>query len=61
MGADRQMEASIRVMPGCYITGQAAGCAAAMAVTSGESRSVAASDLQHILWREGAWIREELR
>ena len=61
MGADRQMEASIRVMPGCYITGQAAGCAAAMAVTSGEARSVMAADLQHILWREGAWIREELR
>ena len=61
MGADRKMEASIRVMPGCYITGQAAGCAAAMAVTSGEARSVMAADLQHILWREGAWIREELR
>lgn len=61
MGADRQMEASIRVMPGCYITGQAAGCAAAMAVTSGESRSVNVTDLQHILWKEGAWMREELR
>ena len=30
MGTDRQMEASIRVMPGCYITGQAAGIAAAV-------------------------------
>jgi len=61
MGADRRMESSIRVMPGCFITGQAAGCAAAMAVTSGESRNVMASDLQHILHREGAWIRKELR
>ena len=61
MGADRQMEASVRVMPGCYITGQAAGTAAAMAVTSGEARSVRASDLQKSLYREGAYMRKELR
>ena len=30
IGADRQMQASIRVMPGCFITGQAAGVAAAL-------------------------------
>ena len=61
MGADRQMEASVRVMPGCYITGQAAGTAAAMAVTSGVARSVRAADLQKILYREGAYMRKELR
>ena len=61
MGTDRQMEASIRVMPGCYITGQAAGTAAAMAVVSGNARAVRAADLQKILWKEGAYMRTELR
>lgn len=32
VGADRAMQASIRVIPGCYITGQAAGIAAALCV-----------------------------
>ena len=32
VSTDRSMQASIRVMPGCYITGQAAGVAAAMIV-----------------------------
>lgn len=32
MGVDRAMQASIRVIPGCYITGQAAGVAAAVCV-----------------------------
>ncbi len=31
IGADRYMQSSLRVMPGCYITGQAAGIAAAVA------------------------------
>ena len=30
IGSDRYMQSSIRVMPGCYITGQAAGIAAAV-------------------------------
>ncbi|MBQ8334327.1 MAG: FAD-dependent oxidoreductase [Clostridia bacterium] len=61
MGTDRQMEASVRVMPGCYITGQAAGTAAAMAVLSGDVRSVRAADLQKVLYKEGAYMRKELR
>ncbi len=32
IGADRAMQASVRVIPGCYITGQAAGVAAALCV-----------------------------
>ena len=32
IGADRAMQASVRVIPGCYITGQAAGAAAALCV-----------------------------
>lgn len=31
IGADRYMQSSLRVMPGCFITGQAAGIAAAVA------------------------------
>ena len=32
ISADRPMQGSVRVMPGCYITGQAAGMAAAIAI-----------------------------
>lgn len=35
VGADHAMQASIRVIPGCYITGQACGVAAAVCVTDG--------------------------
>ena len=34
IGTDRQMQASVRVMPGCFITGQAAGTAAAPSATA---------------------------
>ena len=34
-GCDRYMQASVRVMPGCFITGQAAGMAVSVAVRSG--------------------------
>lgn len=60
MGTDRQMEASIRVMPGCFITGQAAGTAAALAAESGEVRSVKAVELQQALLANGAYLRKEL-
>lgn len=62
MGADRQMEASIRVMPGCFITGQAAGTAAALAVDNrGDVRRVSPLALQHALVSAGAYMRRELR
>ncbi len=62
MGTDRQMEASIRVMPGCYITGQAAGIAAAMAAEIGGAvRSINVKALQKALAESGAYLREELR
>ncbi len=35
VGADHPMQASIRVIPGCYITGQACGVAAAVCVEDG--------------------------
>ena len=53
MGADRKMQASIRVMPGCFITGEAAGTAAAMAVASGDTRRVDAADLRRKLSAAG--------
>ena len=63
MGTDRQMEASIRVMPGCYITGQAAGTAASMAVSKadGDVRRVNVKELQKALACDGAYLREELK
>ena len=63
MGTDRQMEAAIRVMPGCYITGQAAGTAAAMAVSKadGDVRRVNVKELQKALACDGAYLREELK
>jgi len=35
IGTDRAMQASVRVIPGCYITGQAAGVAAAISAREG--------------------------
>jgi hypothetical protein len=45
MGTDRQMEASIRVMPGCFLTGYAAGTAAALA-PRGDVRAVTAAEIR---------------
>ncbi len=61
MGTDRQMEASVRVQPGCYIVGQAAGTAAAMAADKQDARSVNARELQRELLKAGAYLRKELR
>jgi len=55
MGTDRKMQASIRVMPGCFITGQAAGLAAALA-PKGEVRRVLATELRAKLAASGAYI-----
>jgi hypothetical protein len=56
-GTDRQMEASIRVMPGCYITGQAAGTAAALACDkNGDVRAVETRKLQRSLQKLGAYL-----
>lgn len=57
VSTDRQMQASIRVMPGCFITGQAAGTAAALAVEHGGNvRAVATDELQASLRQMGAYI-----
>ena len=56
MGTDQKMQASIRVMPGCFITGQAAGTAAALAAASGEVRRVDYTALAKALLGLGAYL-----
>ncbi|HAS81961.1 MAG TPA: FAD-dependent oxidoreductase [Verrucomicrobia bacterium] len=57
VSTDRSMQASIRVMPGCYITGQAAGVAAAMAAQAETStRRLDIGDLQARLKAMGAYL-----
>lgn len=54
---DRKVFASLRVMPGCYITGMAAGMAAALSVESKSlPRSVDIKTLQRRLKEAGAFL-----
>ena len=56
IGTDRAMQASVRVMPGCFITGQAAGVAAGFACESGSVRSVSINQVQSALLSMGAYL-----
>ena len=57
ISADRFLQGSIRVMPGCYITGQAAGLAAAMAVEKDVSvHDIDVRQLQGRLIELGAYL-----
>ena len=56
ISTDRQMQASVRVMPGCYITGQAAGIAAALAAEKGDVRSFHMQALQNALVKAGGYL-----
>jgi hypothetical protein len=57
LSADRYMQGSVRVMPGCFITGQAAGMAAALAAEKKtDPRGIALSDLQGRLKKIGAFL-----
>lgn len=57
VSADRSMHGSIRVMPACFITGQAAGVAAAMATRAGsDTRGIEIRDLQMRLKAMGAYL-----
>ncbi len=54
---DRHMLGSVRVMPGCFITGQAAGIAAAIAVENRtDTRGVEIGELQKRLKQQGAFL-----
>ena len=57
VSTDRYMQSSIRVMPGCFITGQAIGVAAAIcAQQDGDTRAVPAPELQRRLKELGAYL-----
>jgi len=56
IGTDRQMQASVRVMPGCFITGRAAGAAASAAAETGDTRSVRTEVLKARLKKLGAFL-----
>jgi len=57
LSADRSMQGSVRVMPGCYITGQAAGMAAALAIEADtDTRGVDVPTLQQRLKAVGAFL-----
>ena len=57
IGADRSMQASARVIPCCYITGQAAGAAAAVFLDDGsDARNADVRKIQTILKDIGAYL-----
>ena len=57
IGTDKLMEGSMRVMPGCYISGQAAGAAAALcAVESIKPAELNTTSLQKSLLSLGAYL-----
>jgi len=59
ISCDANSHGFMREIPQCWLTGQAAGTAAALAVKSGtEPRSVNIAELQHELRAQGAFIRE---
>lgn len=61
VSCDREVQSSLRLQPGCFITGQAAGCAAALAARrDGAVRGVPVPELQGLLRRQGAYLREPL-
>lgn len=57
IGTDRQMQASVRVMPGCFITAQAAGAAAYLACETEDVRKISVKQLQKNLLNLGPYIR----
>jgi hypothetical protein len=57
VSSDRYVQSSIRVMPGCFITGQAIGAAAAICVQQGcDTRGVPVPELQRRLKAMGAYL-----
>lgn len=58
IGADRKLFGSLRVMPCCFITGMAAGCAAALSVQKqeGKPKNIPVKLLQENLLKKGAYL-----
>ena len=58
ISCDPSSHSFLREIPQCWLTGQAAGAAAALAATRGcAPRAVPIDELQTILLRQGAWLR----
>ena len=57
VSTDRYMQSSVRVMPGCFITGQAIGVAAAICAKQGcDTRGVPIAELHRRLKALGAYL-----
>ncbi len=56
ISASHEMQGSVRVIPGCYITGQAAGVAAALSSGTGLTRETDVRLIQQKLWDMGAYL-----
>lgn len=57
ISCDRYIQGSVRVMPGCYITGQAAGVAASLALgVDSDTRAISVPELQKRLKEMGAYL-----
>ena len=57
VSADRHVHGSLRVMPGCFLTGEAAGTAIALAHTKGAMpRDLKPSELRNALRADGAYL-----
>ena len=57
ISADRPLQGSVRVMPGCYITGQAAGVAAALGAAGDQDvHAIDVSEVQGRLKELGAYL-----
>ncbi len=62
ISTDRYMQGSLRVMPGCYITGQAAGVASAlMSEQRCHNRDIPIQKLQDRLLKMGAYLPNALK
>ncbi len=60
ISTDRRMQSSIRVMPGCFITGQAVGVAAALAIKqkTDDVRNININELRNILRQQKVYLPE---
>jgi len=56
VSTDKKMQSSIRVMPACFIMGQAAGIGASIAKNTGDTRSVKITDLRKELKNIGGYL-----
>lgn len=56
VSTDQKVQASIRVMPACYLTGQAAGTAAALSAGTGDVHALDVKALQKRLIAFGAYL-----